>query len=90
MPITVDLSKNPFFWEIFTDGQKKGLEEGEKKGEKKGERTGKALLLRRQLERRFGELPKWASKKLDSASAEKLEKWGLQLLDAETIKEALH
>ncbi|MBI3653391.1 MAG: DUF4351 domain-containing protein [Acidobacteria bacterium] len=70
-------------------GEKRGEARGEKRGEARGEKKGEAAFLRRLLERRFGELPDWAVKKIATANTTKLEKWSLQILDAKTLKEAL-
>ncbi|MEO5334358.1 MAG: DUF4351 domain-containing protein [Magnetococcus sp. YQC-5] len=54
------------------------------------ERTRKeseAKMLMRQLQRRFGEVPAWASEKLDKAESPALEEWGLRLLDAQSLDE---
>jgi predicted transposase YdaD len=77
MSITMDIEQNAFLKEVF--------EEGEQKGELKGEST----LLRRQLERKFGALPAWAEEKIGVADVESLERWGLQLLEAGSLEEAL-
>ncbi|MEO5331311.1 MAG: PD-(D/E)XK nuclease family transposase [Magnetococcus sp. YQC-5] len=52
-------------------------EEGEQKGETK--------MLTRQLQRRFGTLPDWASLKITKADLSSLEKWGLRILDAQSL-----
>jgi predicted transposase YdaD len=46
-------------------------------------------LLTRQLEHRFGKLPEWARQKIEAASEEQVEAWGLQMLDAARLEEAL-
>jgi hypothetical protein len=46
-------------------------------------------LLMRQFEHRFGELPEWARQKIAAASAEQVEAWGVQMLDAARLEEAL-
>ncbi|MBF0136911.1 MAG: DUF4351 domain-containing protein [Magnetococcales bacterium] len=43
-------------------------------------------LLTRQLQRRFGELPKWASEKLAEADPSTIEEWGVRILDAPTLE----
>jgi len=42
-------------------------------------------LLTRQLERRFGTLPQWATEKLIRASEHELETWGDTILTAQTL-----
>jgi len=43
------------------------------------------VMLRKQLKRRFGELPASAEDHLRDASAEQLDDWALQLLDAHSL-----
>jgi len=42
--------------------------------------------LRRQLERRFGVLPQWASEQLESAKEDELEAWSEAVLTAPTLE----
>ena len=44
-------------------------------------------MLRRQLRRRFGELPAWAEERLGAAPAELLEAWGEAVLEAESLED---
>jgi hypothetical protein len=73
MPLTFNLLENEVFRDVFL--------EGEEKGQKR--------LLQRQLEHRFGKLPKWARTQLASANAATLETWGLKLLEAKRLEEVL-
>ncbi|WP_320414573.1 DUF4351 domain-containing protein [Candidatus Magnetobacterium casense] len=66
-------------------GEQKGRQEGEQIGEQKGE----AKMLTRQLQRRFGNLPAWASDKIATADLSTLEEWSLRILDATTIEGVL-
>ena len=59
-------------------GMARGMAEGITQGESK--------LLRRQLERRFGALPAWATEKLSHASEQDFETWGDAILTAPTIE----
>jgi len=77
MPFEIDIMENSFLRGIFLDG------------EKQGEERGKVGLLRRQLEHRFGRLPKWAVAQLEAADAATLEEWGLRLLEAESLEEVV-
>ena len=52
----------------------------------KGRVEGKSSLLKRQLERRFGVLPKWASDQLENAKEEELEAWSETILTAPTLE----
>jgi hypothetical protein len=46
---------------------------------------GEAKLLRKLLERRFGDLPMWVSDKLSSAGEQDLERWGEAVLTEPTL-----
>ena len=49
-------------------------------------KEGQSRLLRRQLERRFGVLPSWATEQLANASEQQLEAWGEAILTAPTLE----
>lgn len=61
------------------------LQEGKLKGEQEGRQKGEAAMLLRQLERRFGALPGWASDRIATADSVALEEWGLRVLDAGSL-----
>ena len=69
------------------EGRMKGEAEGRLKGEAQGEVKGAAVMLERQLERRFGPLPAWTIDRLHNAGRTALESWALRLLDAATLDE---
>jgi hypothetical protein len=46
-------------------------------------------VLRRQMEKRFGALPRWAAEKLTSLSASELEDLIVRVLDARSVEELL-
>lgn len=79
MSITVDLEENPLFAEIF--------QRREQRGEQRGRQYEAITMLRRQLEKRFGNLPNWVNSQLEQANTQQLEQWSLQLLDAQTLEE---
>ena len=56
------------------------------KGREVGRVEGQSLLLTRQLLRRFGTLPPWATEKLTRASEQELEAWGDSILTAPTLQ----
>ena len=60
---------------------------GEARGEARGQIQGAGLLLRGQLEQRFGPLPEPIVARLDEADAEQLLAWGRRVLDAGTLDE---
>ncbi|MDD5463497.1 MAG: hypothetical protein PHG00_18125 [Methylococcales bacterium] len=57
----------------------------ERIGIAKGRLEGESKLLRKQLERRFGILPAWASDKLNNATEQDLESWAEAILIAPTL-----
>jgi hypothetical protein len=63
-----------------------GIEKGIEKGIVKGIPVGEALLLRRQLTRRFGPVPGWVEAKLAGAEPAQLEVWGERVLDAPSLE----
>ncbi|MBF0460741.1 MAG: Rpn family recombination-promoting nuclease/putative transposase [Magnetococcales bacterium] len=62
---------------------------GELRGELRGEKKGEATILTRLLQRRFGDLPPWASEKIAQAEPPALEAWSLRVLDAPTLDSVL-
>jgi hypothetical protein len=85
MPFVVDLMDNKVFRQIYERGTAEGIAQGKAEGKAEGERA----LLIRQLERRFGVLPADAITRISQADLAMIEQWGLQLLDATTLDEAL-
>ena len=59
----------------------------EQKGIEKGIEKGEALLLQRQLTRRFGTLPSDVVGRIAGATAAQLEQWGDRVLDAASLEE---
>ncbi len=59
--------------------------EGEAIGEAIGACEGRRQMLREQLLRRFGSIPKRRRTQLGKAGKEALDAWALRLLDAKTI-----
>jgi predicted transposase YdaD len=57
------------------------------RGRAEGRRAGEEALLRRQLEKRFGELPAAVVQSLHAASSEQLAVWAEQLLDVKNLNE---
>ena len=66
-------------------GVQQGLQQGLQEGLQQGLQQGESRLLRKQLERRFGALPTWASDKLNSAAEQDLESWGEAVLTAPSL-----
>jgi hypothetical protein len=59
----------------------------ERRGEARGKVAGAGLVVRGQLEQRFGPLPEPILDRLDQADAEQLVAWGQRVLDARTLDE---
>jgi hypothetical protein len=78
---------NTFEAYFLQQGKQLGLHEGKQLGLHEGAPQGAARVLRSQLTRRFGELPAWASARLAAASADTLELWSLQLLEARRLED---
>mgnify|MGYP001243075949 CR=1 FL=1 len=68
------------------EGRREGRQEGQREGRAQGCREGEALLLRRMLESRFGDLPPSIVQRLDEAPPEQLERWAVRLLSAATLE----
>ena len=64
-----------------------GKEEGKKEGEEIGIRKGQLAMLRRQLERRFGNLPPDAVERLEKADVDLLLEWSDRVLTATKLDE---
>ena len=58
-----------------------GLQQGLQKGELR--------FFRKMMEFRFGSLPEWVMKKIESASPETIEQWGIRLLKADRLEDVL-
>ncbi|MBF0461440.1 MAG: DUF2887 domain-containing protein [Magnetococcales bacterium] len=71
----LNLDPNPDW--VFSRVYNDGIQIGEKRGE--------STVLTRQLQRRFGNLPTWASEKIAKAEPSALEEWSLRILDAPTL-----
>ncbi len=71
--------KMPYITSVERIGIQKGIEQGMLKGESK--------LLTKLLTQRFGLLPAWSLQKIEQASSEELEQWGMTLLDADTLED---
>ena len=89
MPIYIDLMENealaPFLIKKFQEGRQEGLQQGLQEGLQEGELT----ILRRQIEKRFGTLPSWASEKLSALQRPELEDLSERVLDAQSLDELL-
>ncbi len=66
-----------------------GRAEGEATGEARGRTEGRRDTLTRQLAKRFGPLPSWASERVEQASVEQLEVYLDRILTAPSLDETL-
>ena len=67
----------------FEEGRVQGFESGQSTGVLLGE----SRILVKLLQKRFGDLPSTILEKINSASEQELETWGLNLLDAKSLDE---
>ena len=81
MPIDLDIRDHEVLGPIIIKAEQKGRQEGLQ--------AGGLTVLRRQIEKRFGALPGWASEKLAAMSASGLEDLSERLLDARSLDELL-
>ena len=68
-------------------GMQRGIQQGMQQGVQQGMQLGEALLLQRQLTRRFGELSAAQQARLAAATPAQLEIWGDRVLDAASLDE---
>ncbi len=67
----------------ITHIERKGIQQGMQQGIQQGE----VFILKRQLRRRFGELPLALEQRLNEASIGELESWAEHILSANTLDE---
>jgi hypothetical protein len=79
VPIIYDIMEN----KVLGREYKRGIEEGVQQGIHQGE----LLVLRRQIQGRFGTLPGWADARLEGSSPSQLETIAVRLLDAISLEE---
>nr|VFK27558.1 MAG: conserved hypothetical protein (putative transposase or invertase) [Candidatus Kentron sp. MB] len=70
---------------IQNESEAKGLAKGREKGRAEGRIEGEVAVLRRQLVRRFGNLPGWVESRLSEASAVQLEAWTERILEVKSL-----
>ncbi|MEO5328575.1 MAG: DUF4351 domain-containing protein [Magnetococcus sp. THC-1_WYH] len=76
-----ELFSLPKFEHRLAQERRDSKQEGEKNGEKKEA----AKILTRQLQRRFGAVPEWATQKIAQAEPSSLEEWILRFVDAQSL-----
>ena len=62
-------------------------QQGRQEGREEGVLMGQAGLLQRQLQRRFGDLSPTTLKRLNQATQEQLDRWGMRVLEAQKLSE---
>lgn len=75
--------KMPYITHIERNSFERGVQQGIQQGVQQGEVT----VLKRQLTRRYGALPKWAVERLEEATSDELETWAERLLEAGSLEE---
>jgi hypothetical protein len=71
---------------FIEQGLSQGLSQGRQEGRREGRQEGQLELVTRQLTRRFGPLPDWATARLQAADASQLEQWADRVLDAPSLE----
>ncbi len=89
MSLTFNLMENdvfrPMILKELREAERVGELRGEQRGEQRGELRGEAKILTRQLQRRFGTIPEWASEKIIKAEPSSLEEWSLRIFEAQSL-----
>jgi len=77
----------PYVTSVERLATKRGMEQGMQQGMQQGLQQGEIAVLKRQLHKRFGELPEEVELRLHKATLEQLEVWADRVLDARTLEE---
>jgi predicted transposase YdaD len=85
----IPIEETRAYQDILAEGIAKGIAQGETKARAEGKIEGEALLLKRQIIRRFGALPDWAQARIDAAETGQLEAWAKAIFDAQVIEQLL-
>jgi len=90
MPILIDPAENVILKSILDQGHRKGLIEGKAQGVIEGKvegiREGRVSSLRAILSKRFGSVPVWADRWMESAGTDQIAGWTTRAIDAPTIE----
>src|ERR1022692_4386352 len=78
MPIDIDIREHEVLGPMLEEARQKGLREGV------------LIVLRRQIEKRFGAMPNWAAEKLAGLSTADLEDLSVSVLDARKLEDLLN
>ena len=71
-------------------GRQEGRHEGRQQGRQEGRQEGEQTMLRKLLVRRFGPLDAVTEQRLQQATADELERWAENLLDARSLAEVFN
>ena len=71
-------------------GMQEGIQQGMRDGLEQGRVEGERTALERLLRRRFGRLSPEVDERLGAASADELEAWADNVLDAETLEDVFN
>ncbi len=82
----IDYNNLPSYQAGRQAGWQEGRQEGRQEGEQVGLHSGEVRFLKRQLRKKFGELPPAIEKRLDTATEQQLEQWSEAVLTAETLE----
>ena len=72
---------------LLKEGMQQGIQQGMQKGMQQGVQQGEQNVLQRLLVRRFGPLDNQTRQRLQQATAQELECWADNILDARTLDE---
>jgi flagellar biosynthesis/type III secretory pathway protein FliH len=72
---------------IAQQWKEEGMQQGVQQGMQQGMQQGEAAVLKRLLQRRFGEIPFICAQRIDQADVETLLYWSERTLDAKTLDE---
>ena len=87
MPILNDIMDHDFLGPLMRKERQEGLREGKQEGKQEGRQEGEITILRKQLSKRFGELPAWVEDRLINLSTSELEDLSLRVFDVKTLDE---
>ena len=77
------------YLEGWRRGYREGWLEGFQEGLRKARLTRRAELLQRLLQRKFGELPAWATQRLAHATDTDISRWADTIFTSDTLEQAL-
>ena len=80
--LVTPIQETKAYQSIFAEGRA----EGEAEGKAEGKAEAKSEDLHRLLTRRFGELPSWATQRIESAPVEQLDAWLDDIFDASSLE----